>query len=305
MSARERSSAARAARDRVPLAWYVTLLRQQWRLLLAAVATGLLLASGLHIMRPPIYEARASVLVGDSPLDKDPPRGLPAQPPSMDTEANVLNSAPVAARVARRTDLPDARAAVERLQVSVPPNSTILEVTFQHEQADAAARGANAAVAAYLDLRRTVITDRRKEVIAQRKEYAGMLREERTALEEELAEPSVGAEERRVGLRLRDSLLRAIILVRSQKAFARQLPVDPGQRVSRAVAPTSTSGPDPSVPLLSGTAVSLLLGLGAARFRMARARTQQPAHVPIPSRPERDRPVRSRPLRRAPVQRDQ
>ncbi len=287
-----RSSAARAAQDRVPLVGYFTFLRQQSPLLLVAIAIGLLLATGWHVIRPPVYEARASVLVGESPLDKDPPLGLPAQPPSMDTEARVLTSTAVGARVARAADLPNARVAIEQLQVSVPPNTRILEVTFQHERADAAARGANAAVAAYLDLRRKVIVERRAEVIAQRKEYAWMLREDRIALEEELADPSLAAEERGVGLRLRDSLLRAIILVRSQKAYVRRLPVDPGQRVQTAVAPTSTSGPDPFMPLVSGTAVSLLLGLGAARFRMTQARMQHPADPPIPFPPERVVPLR-------------
>jgi capsular polysaccharide biosynthesis protein/Mrp family chromosome partitioning ATPase len=127
-------------------------LRAGWWLVLSLTAVGLLAGTAVALLSPTVYESATSVLVLPTGLeDANATGGRTHGTVNLDTEAQLVTSTAVAgrARVLLHTGTP-AAALANRVSVSVPPNSTVLDITYSAPTAAAAQAGSHAFAAAYL-----------------------------------------------------------------------------------------------------------------------------------------------------------
>jgi capsular exopolysaccharide synthesis family protein len=120
---------------------------------MAAIASlAVLVAAAYSLTRTPMYTGRAVVLVQPAVASS---QFRPDQLVSLDTEARIAVSAPVAemAEEAMGSDLPILEL-LKRVSVTVTPDTLVLDIAFTDENAEQAAAGANAFADAYLDYKR-------------------------------------------------------------------------------------------------------------------------------------------------------
>jgi capsular polysaccharide biosynthesis protein len=141
--------------DSWELADYVRVLRRRWRVALALTLIGLLIAGGVIALAPKTYTATASVSVAGLPTDARPAKGS-GTGVDMDNEAHLAQSHAVAQVAVRQLKPPpDVGQLIDSVSVTVPPNTTLMDIACHARTASQAAACANAVAAAYLSTRRT------------------------------------------------------------------------------------------------------------------------------------------------------
>ncbi|MFG1752862.1 Wzz/FepE/Etk N-terminal domain-containing protein [Streptosporangium sandarakinum] len=262
---------APARRPGGDLADYTSLLRRRWPILLIFITAGLGCGGLLLRVVPPSYTASAQVLVS--------PTGLPEQvnqvtnrqrePLNLDTEAQIAKSAVVAARV---------RALLGRspgpVEVSVPPNTSVLGLSYTAADPRAAAAGASAYARAYLANRGESAEQARD---AQLRALLAKLRQVNTSLAagaEALPRLTRGTAERTLAAHRQNVLGRQSASLTLRYDALRTVAVTPGSVISDAVPPARPSAPSPPLYLGSGLMTGLLAGAGLARWLPERPATR-------------------------------
>ncbi|WP_444961234.1 lipopolysaccharide biosynthesis protein [Nocardiopsis sp. M1B1] len=247
---------------------YTALLRRRWRFVGAGVLGGLALASAAAVGLPAAYTSVSAVQVQPSGMAEftGERSGRLAGDVNLDTEAQVLLSDRVSSAVAEALAeeggaAPSVTDLRERVDVSVPPNSSVLEISYSAGSPEAARAGAQAYADAYLELRR----ERIDELIDSHLEA---LRGEQEARYEALAEAA--GESADPGADARVEALRAEITelgngISPLSALAET--VEPGSVITPAGLPERASSPMPALWLIGGGALGLLTGLLAAVVR--------------------------------------
>ncbi|MBB2913369.1 uncharacterized protein involved in exopolysaccharide biosynthesis [Streptosporangium becharense] len=246
------------------LADYVSLLRRRWRAVLSLLVAGVACATALLLVTPRSYTASAQVLVTATGLGE---QGNPVTPRqrealNLDTEAQVARSAVVAARAGRT--LGGVPGAVE---VSVPPNSSVLEISYAAADPKAAAAGASAYAHAYLAHRGETAT---AVLQAQLKAVLGKLRQVNAGLAKTAATlPDLrrGTPERSLALQRQGVLGRQASALTLKYDALKTVAVTPGSVIGEAVPPAGPDAPSPPLYLGSGLMAGLLSGVGAAWLR--------------------------------------
>ncbi|MGQ4269407.1 chain length determinant family protein [Nocardiopsis changdeensis] len=245
---------------------YTALLRRRWRMVAAGVAGGAALALAGVLAVPASYTSTAAVQVLPTGMAEftGEKSGRLAGDVNLDTEAQVLRSeevsAAAAALVAEATGSPaTADGLRENVDVTVPPNSNVLEIHYTAGSPEAARAGAAAYSEAYLDRR----AERVDGLIGAHLEALGG---ERERLEEELDRVigASGAADPRA-----EAVRQDITSVSGSVAplAALRETVEPGRTIIPADLPERASSPNPPLWLAAGTALGLLAGLGAAVLR--------------------------------------
>jgi capsular polysaccharide biosynthesis protein len=254
------------------LADHLAALRRGWLVVACAALLGLIAAGVVTALLPRRYRATTAVLV----LPTGAPGvnatgGRTKESINLDTEAQLVRSTAVAARA--RTLLhvrtPPARLA-EAVDVSVPPNSTVLQIAYSATDPAAARAGSHAFATAYL-------ANRAGSAQAATNATVRALREQADRVDTELrhttgklthAEPDSSAHalldaQRRnltgqlgtLGNRINDATTTA---------------VSAGRIITDAATPTRPTSPSVPVDLAAGLLAGLLAGaitvLAAARF---------------------------------------
>jgi succinoglycan biosynthesis transport protein ExoP len=136
------------ADDAVDLREYVGVLRRRLGLivLVTVVMTGL--AAAYTFTRVPVYTGRTSVLVQPA---SDTTQFRPDQLVSLDTEARIVRSAPVAQKALETLGWSTSvLQLLEHVEVKVTPNTLVLDVLHTDQNPRRAAEGANAFAEGYL-----------------------------------------------------------------------------------------------------------------------------------------------------------
>ncbi|PDP89200.1 lipopolysaccharide biosynthesis protein [Glycomyces fuscus] len=246
---------------------YTALLRRRRRFVGAGVLGGLALAAAAVIGLPAAYTSVSAVQVQPSGMAEftGERSGRLTGEVNLDTEAQVLLSDDVSSAVAGTLAEGGAGPSVEelreRVEVSVPPNSSVLEISYSAGSPEAARAGAQAYADAYLELRR----ERVEGLIDSHLEA---LRGEQEARYEALAEAA--AESPEPGADARVEALRAEITelgngISPLSALAET--VEPGRVITPAGLPERASSPVPALWLVGGAALGLVAGLLAAVVR--------------------------------------
>ncbi|GAA3442306.1 YveK family protein [Planomonospora venezuelensis] len=246
------------------LADYAALLRRRWPILLACLLAGTGGAAALLYRTPPSYTASAHVLVTATGV-QEPTNQVTARQRealNLDTEAQIAQSAVVArkARVALRgTPGP--------VEVSVPPNTSVLEISYTAADPNSAAAGASAYAQAYLAHRGEAAT---QALAVQLKTLLDKLKQVNAALSKVVADlPGLdkGSAQRTIALQRRSVLSRQVYNLTVKYDGLKTIAVTPGSVISEAVAPTEPSAPSPPLYLGSGFMIGLLAGTGLAWLR--------------------------------------
>ncbi|MCK9870829.1 lipopolysaccharide biosynthesis protein, partial [Nocardiopsis dassonvillei] len=247
---------------------YTALLRRRWRFVGAGVLGGLALASAAVVALPAAYTSVSAVQVQPSGMAEftGERSGRLAGDVNLDTEAQVLLSERVSSAVAEALAeeggaAPSVADLRERVDVSVPPNSSVLEISYSAGSPEAARTGAQAYADAYLELRR-------ERIDGLIESHLEALRGEQEARYEALAETA--GESAAPGADARVEALRAEITelgngISPLSALAET--VEPGSVITPAGLPERASSPIPALWLVGGTALGLLTGLLAAVVR--------------------------------------
>jgi capsular polysaccharide biosynthesis protein len=257
--------------DSFEFADYFGVLRRRWWVVLVLAAAGLLAAGAYFVLTPKAYSATAMVNVtatGNAPGQNGAVAGgRTSGAINLDTEAQIVQSSTVAGIAAHSLHSPLAPAAlVKHVSVSVPANSSVLQISCLAASADQAAACANAFAAAYLQ-------NRNATAAAATKAALGTVQDQLTTLQKRMAQLTflisqlpVNSTQRasdQAQLQTASSQLRALA---SQSAALTAQNASPtgGSIISKATPPAKPSSPKKLLALPSGLLAGLILGLIAA-----------------------------------------
>ncbi|WP_210649107.1 Wzz/FepE/Etk N-terminal domain-containing protein [Nocardioides sp. SYSU D00065] len=259
-------------------------------IVLVAVLTALGLGAGWYVAgaQPATYTSTTRVLINPSvgnPFSATPASVRQDEVTSLETEAQMVRSAEVLAAVVERGDGLTVEGLASRLQVSVPPSTQILEITYSAGDASFARQVAGAVATAYLDNR-----DARFQRIQD--ERVGRLETQTVRTVEDLRAATSAAQrgtpaQRAFNNELADALRNELVNLRAQRTSLENLTSPPGTVIAPASVP---AGPPllttlvwPVGGALAGLALGLLLAVVLERTRgvVRSAREAQDVGVPV------------------------
>jgi polysaccharide biosynthesis transport protein len=253
------------ADDSIDLREYVAVLRRRRSLVVVVTLAVVLLAGAYSFTRTPVYTGHAAVLV-EPPSDSTSAR--PDQLVSLDTEARIVKSAPVA-RIAERTlQFPvTINGLLERVNVAASsPDALVLDIYFDDPSPHQAAAGANAFANAYLvyktGLAESAAADKRTQIEARLAELESQL----NALEHKISHAESGSASMEDYQAQRDTVNSQIGVLTTQLSTLYPN-TNPGEILLPADVPTSPSSPKHLLNLALGLFAGLFLGVAAAFVR--------------------------------------
>ena len=248
------------ASDVTDISEYIAILRaRKWTVILVTL---LVVAGALYFsfQQVPIYESTSKILVKPVSSPTQVISGTSTLI-SLETEREILQSSEVAQRAGENIEPPESAAdLVEQLEVTVPGETEVLEVTFSDPSPLRAQAGATAFTDAYLEYK----TEQATEAIENlRRPLQSQIDELTAQLEEtEATSPDDG-----VATEDRDVLISQIAVLRSQIAPLNSLVVDPGDVIQAADLPSEPASPNHMLNLALALFVGLALGVALAFLR--------------------------------------
>ena len=243
-----------AGEDLVDLRQYTAILRRRAPVIALLAMVGFGLMFGYSKLQTPMYTGRTKVLV-------NPPLGTEASSPgrviSMDTEAQVLKSGPVAVAATKilGSKLPVATL-LKRVSVQTSPDNYIMNVAYSDPSPVQAALGANAFAKAYVDYKTAQAQAQLEQQEGTIASSIGHLQQRQHDLNALLDTRTRGTPEYRNTQDQLDQVgVQLGVLVSSLAAIPQF--VNPDQIILQASAPGAPSSP--KIPLNS--AIGLVLGL--------------------------------------------
>jgi capsular polysaccharide biosynthesis protein len=246
---------------------YVRPLRRRWWWVAIGVVLGVVVGLAAAEVTHRSYTSTSSVEVSPTGVEQaaNNASGRTQDVINLDTEAQIVKSDLVAARVQRALHASASLAEIERrVSVTVPANTTVLRISYTAGSPGHAAAGTQAYATAYLAVRAATATrvlQNRKDAV--RKQIASITDE----LTKQKSQPPAATPSER-SLRA----LRYKVLASQSAALARQLSslsttvVTPGYVIGRATAPSTPAGRK-FLFLLSAAMIGLLLGVCGAFVR--------------------------------------
>jgi capsular polysaccharide biosynthesis protein len=222
---------------------------REWRTAVLVFTAILGVALLLSFVWPTSYQATATVAV--QPLSLDP-TGTRTSELNIATEQVIVTSRQVAGEAAKELGGVNADDLRDGVSVTIPQDSSALEITATARSADGAANAANAFAGAYLDYRRNAATELADSISQGIDAQISTLLASLTSSSSSSAKATVSQQ---------------IADLRAQKSALTGTTVSPGDVVSRAVAPQSPSSPGLPLFLAAGVALGALLGFAAALLR--------------------------------------
>jgi len=243
----------------VDLRDYAAVLRRRALAIAIIAGIGLALGLGYSLIQTPIYTATARVLVNPPPDSTNPTRAI-----SMDTEAQVVKSAPIAEAVAQALRSPLAVGQLLRhVSVQTSQDAFVMDIAYWDPRPAQAAAGANAFARAYLDFKRQQaqqeIDQQQASIETQIAEVQRQQREQNQILE---THPPGSVEYRNAQDTLDQLSVRLSVLASSLAAIPSL--VNPGQIILPASAPASPSSPRVPLNAALGLLAGLFIGVASA-----------------------------------------
>ncbi len=250
---------------------YLRLAKRRWWAIALGLLVGLSAGYAFTATRGQQYTATASVLVSPVSTDSEVANGRTTGPVNLDTEAQLVRSTTVEtkAQALLRTSL-SPQDLGEAVKVTVPANTSVLNIAFTADNPEGAQQGAHAFAEAYLaargDTAKTSVTARVKALqatlttlAAQQKQLAGQV----------AALPGDSPDRSAAQAKL-NNVNAQIDSINTQLVPLQSTPIVPGSIINDAQLPDSTSGPLGILAIASGLLLGLLFGLLLA-FAIERA----------------------------------
>ncbi len=249
--------------------YYLQPVRRRWRFVIAGVAVGLALAAGADVLIHRDYTSTAAVLVTDTGATtaSNSVNGRTQTDINLDTEAQLVKSHAVGRRVEQALGLTESIGRLVRpVSVTVPPNSTVLRISYTARTRTQARARAQAFANAYL-------ADRSATAHDYLVQQAALIRARMTTIGQELravpatANAAQGGAHASAAIRARvNSYASQLSVLQSRLTKVTSTVVTPGEVIADAQLATA-AGPSSALILLSGAMAGLLLGLAAAFVR--------------------------------------
>jgi Mrp family chromosome partitioning ATPase/capsular polysaccharide biosynthesis protein len=255
--------------DSVQVADYGAMLRRRWWVLALGALVGLLLAVEMLMLSSKTYLATAGVLVLPTGVDNGSVAGgRTGGEINLDTEAQLLTSVDVATRAKALLKVPDEpRDLAANVSVAVPPNTSVLNISYSAPTPEDAQRSAQAFAQAYLDSRAAVATAKLKteaealqgQIAAARKNLQEVTGKKAALPETSPDRADADAQEKVLINRITElsgdlSPIEAALVAK----------VQPGRVINSPKLPAAPTDPNPKIYLPSGLLLGLLIGLGFA-----------------------------------------
>ena len=257
--------------DSFEFADYAGVLGRRWWLILVAVCVGLVAAGAYLVATPKAYTATSSVNVTATSSTAGQTGavagGRTNSAVNLDTEAQIVQSSQVATIAVRMLHSPLTPGALARhVSVTVPANSSVLQIACQAGSPNQAAACANAFATGYLQNRNSVAA-------AGTKAQLSTVRGQLDSLEKQIAQltfrisvlPANSAQRASDQAQLQTASSQLHALATQSAALTAQGAAPAGGSViNRATPPGKPSSPKKSLVLASGLLAGLVLGLIAA-----------------------------------------
>jgi Mrp family chromosome partitioning ATPase/capsular polysaccharide biosynthesis protein len=258
------SFTGQAVRD---LADYGAILRRRWWVIALALVIGAGGAFGYLRSVHKVYSSTATVLVTATGAD-DLTRvasGRTAGSVNLDTEAQVIRSSAVAdaARDLLKSSSPTATL-VRAISVRVPPNSSVVQISYKGSSPAAAQQGAQAFAQAYLSARSASASAALEAEIQALQKQLSESNAELQAVTSKVASLDPSSPERAFAVAQQSVLVTKISSINSQLGPLLATKISPGQIITPAILPERSSSPSRSLVGPSGVMLGLLLGVGLA-----------------------------------------
>jgi Mrp family chromosome partitioning ATPase len=245
---------------------YLSLLRRRWPTIVAFLVLGLLLALAYLQVAPREFTARTAVLVTSTTAGV--PESERGSTINLDTEAQLVTATGTVADVAERLDVSLAEVnLVDRVTITVPPNTEILEIAYVGGSASEAQQGSLAFAESYLAQRRGTAEaslEAESEALQTRMDTIG---DQLDAVLKRAADLPAESSARARAEQQADVLNNQLALLAGQQTQIRAATVSPGRIVTEPALPSAPTSPDPLLTLVAGGLIGLLGGLAVAVLR--------------------------------------
>lgn len=251
--------------DYFELGDYLGVLRRRWWVVLVSAALGTLVAAAFLTVTPKTYTATATVYVSANAANANQLQGsrTSGAAVNMDNEAQIVQSDLVAGPAAKalRSSVPLAQL-IKQLTVTVPANTTVLDIACTASSARASAACAQAFANSYLAARAAAARGKVGFEVSELQSRERTLESQVLKLRQQLRSlrrnspkrPLISTQIKNADSQL--STLRADI-----SALGGSVNYNPGNILTAAIAPTAPSSPQPLLDLPSGLVAGLLIGL--------------------------------------------
>lgn len=246
---------------------YGAVLRRRWPAVVAVALVGLLIAVGLYVASPKTYRATAAVEVTPTGVaaaagNVGQTRSVQGSNVDLDTETQVVTSKLVARRVAHLlgVNTPPQKLS-SHVSITVPPNSSVLDIQYAAHKPKAAELGANAFARAYLAERTAMAQSVLSAQINKVDHQISYLSSRLQLVNQVLKAPGGRAPGTYYWLSRRTVLQQQINQLHKQLAPLQATSITPGSLLSTATLPSSPSSPRKTYYFLGGLLGGLLVGL--------------------------------------------
>ncbi|POM27133.1 Tyrosine-protein kinase YwqD [Actinomadura rubteroloni] len=256
--------------DAIEITDYPALLRRRWRLILIAAAVGLAAAFALVLVSPKTYTSQASVQVTATGAEDTAAATSKNGTTNLDTEAQIVKSTEVATRAQQiLKSAANPRALAARVTITVPPNSTILNIAFDGPSPTAARDGAHAFAQAYLDNRAATASDKLGNDVKTATDRITKLAEKLQNVNALIRSTTRGTASHTNALNQQRLITGEIQALNQRLAQAniKASNITPGSIITGASTPDTASNPNPRLYLPAGLMAGLLIGLVLAVVR--------------------------------------
>ncbi|WP_438872695.1 GNVR domain-containing protein [Paractinoplanes pyxinae] len=242
--------------------------RRHWWIALLATGAGLGGGAALTSAMPKVYQSSTAVLVQAVDQDTNAQGGRTKGMVNLDTEAQLVGSGTVAAKAAALLRSPRSPVELARsVSVEVPPNTTVLMVTFQAGTPEEAQAGSHAFAEAYLRNREETAQNGLNQQI---KTLSAKIRQLTTTLggiNARLARATRGSSDESNLMSLRQNSQNQLNGMTGKLNELTTTTIGAGSIIDDARLPDTPISPNPMINLATGGMIGLLLGLGLAFVR--------------------------------------
>jgi capsular polysaccharide biosynthesis protein/Mrp family chromosome partitioning ATPase len=246
----------------VEFSQYSQVFKRRWYLIVLGILIGSTLAwVAVHYL-PKTYESTAAVLVADTGENGSVEGGRTTSSLNLDTEAQIVTSSVVARLAAKDLNShEEPRDLAKNASVTVPANTSVLEISYKAPTAQEARAGADAFADAYLANRQDLAEKQIKKQRSALQKRIDKLGEELLRVGELVTAQPIGTAQRDYQTTRRTLLVRQIAGINQQLVAVEGIDADPGAIITDPQLPTKPAQPNVMILLASGLLGGLLLGL--------------------------------------------
>lgn len=246
---------------------YVAFIKRRWRWVALGLVLGLLAGAAYLQLAPKTYTSTAKVLVYATTSDTEAENGVTNSGVNLDTEAQIVQSVDVAEVAAEALgEDSDPVDLASHVTVTVPANTTVLEIAFDGSSPERAQAGASAFADAYLDNRASVARDAIDSDVDSLRARMDDLTSELSKVTREFAE-SDSSNERAVLRARRSQLTSELDTLNTTIGPLEGSVQSPGRVIVGAQTPEAATSPRPYLVMVSAALLGFLGALALAILR--------------------------------------